>query len=105
MPQGPCYAVIFASQRAHEASNYSDVAARMVELAQQSQGYLGHVSARGTDGFGITVSYWASLADIARFRAHEEHVLVQTAGRERYYTECDPRVARVERQTRFPTNP
>ncbi len=102
IPDGSCYAVIFASQRANESTNYDDVAERMVQLAQQASGYLGHVSARGSDGFGITVSYWASLADIAKFRAHEEHTLAQHAGRERYYSNYDVRVARVERHTQFP---
>jgi glutathione S-transferase len=102
---GPCYAVIFASQLANESSDYQEAAERMVQLAQQANGYLGHVSARGSDGFGITVSYWASLADIATFRAHGEHRLVQEVGRERFYTEYDLRVARVERHTSFAGNP
>jgi glutathione S-transferase len=104
VPEGPCYAVIFANQRAREAADYAEVADRMVELAERANGYLGHVSARGNDGFGITVSYWASLADIAQFRAHGEHALAQAAGRERYYAEYDLRVARVERHTRFSAN-
>ncbi len=101
VPDGPCFAVIFANQRAAESSDYDAVADRMVALAASAQGYLGHASARGSDGFGITVSYWASLADVASFRALSEHRHAQHAGRERYYAHYDLRVARVERRVFF----
>jgi glutathione S-transferase len=102
VPEGPCYAVIFASQRAAESSDYDQVAERMGELASSMPGYLEHVSARGADGFGITVSYWSSLAAIARFRGEAEHLAAQRAGRARYYGSYDLRVARVERRSAFP---
>lgn len=101
VPAGPCYAVIFTSQRTGEPADYGEVADRMVELAQSMPGYLGHESARGTDGLGITVSYWSSLEAIARFRVHGEHAAAQRAGRERYYESYELRVARVERHYSF----
>jgi glutathione S-transferase len=98
---GPSYAVIFASQRASETSDYGAAAERMEALARTMPGYQGHASARGADGFGITVSYWDSLEHIAAFRAHAEHAVVQRAGRARYYDDYDLRVARVERHVGF----
>jgi glutathione S-transferase len=98
---GPSYAVIFSNQRASEPSDYPEVADRMEELARTMPGYQGHVSARGADGFGVTVSYWDSLEHIAGFRAHAEHVGAQNAGRARYYRDYDLRVARVERHVTF----
>ena len=38
----------------------------MVELAATQPGFLGIDSTRGDDGFGITVSYWRSEADIQK---------------------------------------
>lgn len=101
IPEGPCYAVIFANQRTPPVDDYAETAERMLTLAQTMPGYLGYESARGADGFGITVSYWSSEDAIATFRAHSEHRLAQAAGRERYYESYDLRVARVERHVAF----
>ena len=59
-PEPPYYAVIFTSVRTEGDAGYGETAARMEELAREVPGYLGIESARGADGFGITVSYWAS---------------------------------------------
>lgn len=97
-PQPPYYAVIFSSQRTDEDDQgYATMAGRMVELAMQQPGYLGVESTRGRDGFGITVSYWASLEAIAAWRRNVEHLAAQTLGRERWYARYSLRVARVER--------
>jgi heme-degrading monooxygenase HmoA len=101
VPPGPCYAVIFANQHAADTRDYGAVGARMVELAQTMPGYLGYQSARGADGYGITVSYWDSRANIANFRANLEHAAAQARGREQFYAAFDLRVARVERRITF----
>lgn len=98
---GPCFAVIFSNQHRGEPSDYAAVAKRMSELAPTMPGFLGYESARGSDGFGITVSYWSSLDAIAGWRAHVEHAEAQRAGKERFYATYDLRVARVERHVRF----
>ena len=41
------------------------MADRMVDLAANQPGFPGVESARGPDGFGVTASYRASLAQIA----------------------------------------
>jgi hypothetical protein len=41
------------------------MADRMVDLAASQPGFPGVESARGPDGFGVTASYRASLAQIA----------------------------------------
>jgi glutathione S-transferase len=99
--EGACYAVIFSNQRASEVSDYDVTAERMEALARSMPGYLSHVSARGADGFGVTVSYWSSLDAIAQFRAEAEHAEAQRKGRERYYASYDLRVARVTKQRTF----
>ncbi len=65
MPEPPYYAVIFSSLRRPEPGDgYGETAARMDELAAAQPGFLGAESARGADGFGITVSYWATADDV-----------------------------------------
>jgi len=67
LPDGPCYAVIFPNQRTGaDDAGYAAAAQRMVELAADQPGFLGIDSARGADGFGITVSYWATQEAIAQ---------------------------------------
>ncbi len=94
----PYYAVIFSSQRSSvDDAGYEQMADRMVELAALQPGYLGVESARGADGFGITVSYWATAEAITAWRRHAEHRVAQETGRRDWYTQYTTRVARVER--------
>lgn len=58
LPEPPYYAVIFSSRRTPGDNGYAETAARMEELAATMPGFLGVESARGEDGFGITVAYW-----------------------------------------------
>ena len=93
----PYLAVIFASQRTPEDHAYSATAERMVELAQTMPGYLGIESARGADGFGITVSYWKDEESIRNWKAHFEHQAAQDRGKREWYEHYELRIARVER--------
>ena len=97
LPEPPYFAVIFSSRRTDGDQGYADMAKRMGELAVAQPGYLGIESARGADGFGITVSYWASEEAIAAWRADVEHLAAQRMGREVWYAHYELRVARVER--------
>jgi heme-degrading monooxygenase HmoA len=45
-PTPPYYAVFFTSVRTHGDNGYSEMADRMVQLAQQQHGFLGMESAR-----------------------------------------------------------
>ena len=96
-PAPPYYAVIFSSRRTAIEEGYAGMADRMEELAGQQPGFLGLESARGSDGFGITVSYWESLEAIAAWRAHAEHRIAQLSGRQKWYEHFEARVTRVER--------
>mgnify|MGYP001276653601 CR=1 FL=1 len=74
----------------------------MVELAKKQPGFLGLESARGPDGFGITVSYWESLEAIAEWKANAEHRGAQSRGRELFYSRYQLRVCSVERGYEYP---
>ncbi|MFZ5567481.1 MAG: antibiotic biosynthesis monooxygenase family protein [Pseudomonadota bacterium] len=97
LPEPPYYTVIFSSRRTPGDQGYEAMAERMVELAAQQPGFLGAESARDAQGFGITVSYWASEDAIAAWRRHAEHRVAQEQGRAQWYAHYELRVARVER--------
>jgi heme-degrading monooxygenase HmoA len=94
-PEPPYYAVIFSSMR--RDNGYTQMAERMVELASQQPGFLGIESVRGTDGFGITVSFWTSAEAIAAWKANVEHLAAQGTGKQKWYEHYELRVAKVKR--------
>lgn len=97
-PSPPYYAVIFSSVRnADDAEGYAAMAERMMELARSMPGFLGVESARGEDGFGITVSYWDTEDHIREWQRHAEHLAAQHLGRTRWYDRYTLRVCKVER--------
>jgi heme-degrading monooxygenase HmoA len=97
LPQTPYYAVIFSSLRTPGDHGYSAMGDRMVELATQQPGFLGVESTRDSAGFGITVSYWASLESIAAWKSHAEHRIAQETGKRDWYAHYELRIAKVER--------
>lgn len=101
-PRPPYFAVIFSSVRTtDDPEGYGAAAERMVELARTMPGFLGVESVRAQDGFGITVSYWASEVAIREWQQHAEHLVAQRLGRERWYAQFELRVCRVERAHGF----
>jgi heme-degrading monooxygenase HmoA len=96
-PKPPYYAVIFSSQRTEGDNGYTKTGDRTVELAVSEPGFLGIESVRDDDGFGITVSYWASAEAMANWKANIEHIAAQEMGQRTWYEHYEVRVAKVER--------
>lgn len=71
-PQAPFYAVIFISRKGENLEGYEEMDTRMMELAQQQEGYLGYSSVSKPDG-GIFISYWKDEASIQKWRVNSEH--------------------------------
>ena len=91
-------AVIFVSQRTvGDAEGYARAAEAMDALAARQPGYCGIDSARGADGFGITVSWWADEASALAWRAHPEHAAIRERGRAEWYSRYEVAVAEVAR--------
>lgn len=102
-PEPPYLVAVFTSQRnPDDRSAYDQASARMAELVVGIDGFLGHESARGADGFGITVSYWRDEAALRRWRDHLEHRQVQGRGKAEWYDRYVLRVGRIERESRRP---
>lgn len=105
-PSPPYWAVLFTSRRvADDGRDYASMAETLATLAPAQPGYLGIESVRDADGVGITISYWSSEADIARWKRLAVHLEAQRAGRERWYEDYTLRVARVERAYTMATSP
>ncbi|MBH3408703.1 antibiotic biosynthesis monooxygenase [Pseudomonas glycinae] len=100
-PNTECFAVIFTSTRTEGDNGYSEASERMMQLVKEQPGFLGIDSIRGTDGVGMTVSYWESEAAILAWREHPEHRVIQACGRAEWYSAFQTRVCRVEREYRF----
>lgn len=94
-PKPPYYAVIFTSLRTAGDDGYGEMANRMVELAEQQDGFLGIEAAR--EDIGITVSYWRDVESIAAWKKNTEHRDAQRKGHERWYSSFKVRISKVER--------
>lgn len=91
-------AVIFVSRRTNaDDIGYAEAAEAMERLASVQPGYAGFVSARGGDGLGITVSYWADEASALAWRNHPEHTYIRDRGRAFWYTEYEVIVTQATR--------
>ena len=95
----PYYAVIFTSKRTEVDENYSDIATKLVELAQIQDGFLGIESARNE--IGITVSYWKTLEDIKNWKQNLDHLDAQKLGVSKWYEKYTVRIALVEKEYSF----
>ncbi|PWJ40097.1 antibiotic biosynthesis monooxygenase family protein [Sediminitomix flava] len=98
-PEPPYYAVIFTNTINENLEGYADTATRMVELAEEQEGFLGFESAR--DGIGISVSYWKDLESIRLWKANSEHLFAQEKGKSEWYKSYTTRIAKVEREYSF----
>ncbi|HWV13902.1 MAG TPA: antibiotic biosynthesis monooxygenase [Cellvibrio sp.] len=94
-PEPPYYAVIFSNHRTQVDEGYSEVAARMMELAALQPGFLGVESVR--EDLGITISYWCDLQSIKDWKANAEHLQTQKLGHTKWYSSFKTRIAKVER--------
>ncbi|WMJ72959.1 antibiotic biosynthesis monooxygenase [Cytophagaceae bacterium ABcell3] len=101
-PEPPYYAVIFTSIRTEVDNGYDQMGKRMVELAQQQEGYLGHESVR--NDLGITVSYWKDIDAIKKWKNNIEHLFAQDKGKELWYKSFKTRICKVERDYEFEKN-
>ncbi len=98
-PDPPYYAVIFTSLKTQSDTGYAEMAQKMEELARKQPGYLGFESARSE--IGISVSYWKDLDSIKQWKSNLEHQEAQKKGRDKWYSQYQIRIAKVERAYGF----
>ena len=91
------YAVIFRAEIARLDEEYSQMAARMRELAIQEYGCLEFTSV--TEGNSeIAVSYWSSKEQISAWKQNAEHLVAQQKGRSQWYASYRVQVVEVVRE-------
>lgn len=96
------YAVIFTSQRTEQdLEGYGKMSEKMVKLASKQPGFIHVESARDSNGYGITVSYWESLEAIQKWKENTKHQTAQRLGKETWYAEYKVRICKVEREYSF----
>ncbi len=101
LPEPPYYVVCFSSQRTEGDKGYGEMADAMERMAREQPGFLGVESARGTDGFGITNSFWKDEDAIRAWKRNVDHLVAQKLGRQDWYRTYEMRIARVERAYGF----
>ena len=98
IPPPGAIAVIFLSGRTGaDDEGYARAAAAMEIAAAARDGYLGLDSARGGDGFGITLSWWRDEAAALAWRDDPEHARIREKGRAMWYDWYRVIVATVDR--------
>ncbi len=96
------FVVIFRAKVRKTDDEYSQMAARMRELALSQFGCLEFTAV--TEGkYEIALSYWPTEAHIRAWKAHADHLMAQQLGRERWYESYTVQVAEVTRDYRFPS--
>ncbi len=97
LPDPPYYSAFFTSTLSADVSAYEEMAEKMVDLAKVQSGFLGIESARNSNGFGITISFWSNLQSIQEWKSQTEHLLAQKMGREKWYAKFAVRISKVEK--------
>jgi heme-degrading monooxygenase HmoA len=93
------FVVIFRAKVRSADSEYTQVAARMRELALGQFGCLEFTAVtEGSDE--IALSYWPSETHIRAWKTHSEHVVAQQLGRARWYESYTVQVAEITREYR-----
>jgi heme-degrading monooxygenase HmoA len=90
------FVVIFRAKVAELDAAYSEMAARMRELALKEFGCLDFQAV--TEGVNeIALSYWPDEQSIRAWKAHTEHLVAQRLGQERWYASYEVQIAQVMR--------
>lgn len=90
---------IFRSRlRPEHQEEYGRVAARMHELATAMPGFVAFKTFTAADGERVSLVEFASPETHDAWRNHAEHRVAQQLGRERFYSEYQIQVCRVERR-------
>lgn len=98
MPQKhplPYYAVIFTSQKSPETPGYAEMNAAAFAEATKIEGFLGEEGLRDATGFGVSVSYWASLEAIDRWRHNTLHNVAKQKGKQGWFESYTVRICQV----------
>jgi heme-degrading monooxygenase HmoA len=77
------------------------VGTRMYELASQMPGFVAYKDYSAADGESLTLVHFQDESSLSAWRHHPEHVQVQQAARENYFTEYHIQVCAPTREYAF----
>jgi heme-degrading monooxygenase HmoA len=97
LPKGSISVIFIAQRTCEDNLGYDAAAASMDALAAQQPGYLGMDSVRGSDGLGITISYWTDDTAAKAWRDQPDHAAIREKGRGIWYSSYSLHVAAIER--------
>ncbi|MCP5005720.1 MAG: antibiotic biosynthesis monooxygenase [Planctomycetes bacterium] len=91
------YAVIFRAEINDLDKSYSEMAAKMRDLAINKYGCIEFTSA--TEGMQeIAISYWLHLEQIKQWKQDAEHLVAQELGRLKWYKSYRVQVVEILRE-------
>ena len=91
------YAVIFRAKVQNLDTQYSEMAQTLRDLAHSEFGCLDFISLTEGDQ-EIAISYWPDEASIRRWKQHSDHLLAQTLGKEKWYSQYSVEITEIKRQ-------
>lgn len=91
------YAVIFKAEISELDQSYSDMAARLRELAKSKYGCIEFVALTAGNQ-EIAISYWRNEAQIIAWKQDPEHQRAQALGRSKWYKSYTVQIVKVERE-------
>jgi heme-degrading monooxygenase HmoA len=94
---------VITAERKDCNDSYLETSDAIYELARAQPGFLGmewvYDSGQRT---GITSSCWTDADAIAACKQHADHLVAQRLGQEQWYRAYTVRIARIERDYRWP---
>lgn len=93
---------VFRSRiRPEHADEFSELAHRMMKLAEAMPGFISYELYESEDGSRCSVIEFESPEQLQAWRTHPEHVAAMLRGRERFYAEYRSFVGEPLRESRF----
>ena len=94
--------ILFRSRlTAAAGSDYTEMDARMEELARAAEGFVDVKAYTAADGERLTVVRWRDLESLRRWREDPQHRVAQETGRQLWYEYYTAEVAEVVRESHF----
>ncbi|QBF81728.1 antibiotic biosynthesis monooxygenase [Shewanella maritima] len=91
------YAVIFKAKVGEQDEQYTEMVARMRELAFEKYHCVDFIAVTEGD-MEVAISYWNSEKDIERWHRDVEHAKAQMFGKQKWYQEYQVEVVEIKRK-------
>ena len=94
-------AIFRARVRKDNAQQYYALAQEMATIARSMPGFVAWKTYTAEDGERVSIHEWETSEQLAAWRNHPEHVLMQAKGRELFYEDYTLYVCDSPRESRF----